>query len=1841
MQHRGVMKKRISQFQKFSVVFLCIVFWGVGGVHAWQSDNGDGTFTNPVLYADYPDPDIIRVGEDFYMVSTTFVDSPGITVLHSQDLVNWEILSHAAELVDGPDSCSMIGGTAYRGGFWASSIRYHGGIFYIAVQPTFANGRIYYAANPAGPWNYYQLARNIYDPGLFFDTDGTGYIICGHGPQSVMTLNSTYSAIVSQADNLIDSGGEGSHVVKRGNYYYLFNANPGVWPFQLRCSRATNIFGPWETGHICLTAVTGGHQGAIVDIDDNDNWFGFVHQDSGAVGRMPRLGPVFWENDWPVFGTPNNRDVLASTYTKPIQGKPLLQPPTSDDFSSSTLGLQWQWNHNPDNTRWSLTERPGFLRLRPTQADSFWTARNTLTQKGQGPQSHAIVKLDISQLQDGDRAGFGTLGKVNGYIYVADSDGKKTLGMVVDNRGVGTYTYASNVPFSGTTLYLRTDLDFQTNQGNCSYSVDGTNWTSLGGYFPLEFDIVYGTFQGEKYAVFCFNPYTASSPGYVDVDSFTFGTTANPVNVERGRPILNSAGTTFAADNGNRLRGPFASTEWGNPPSLSTIESIKNLGCNAIHLYGECFDMNYPAQGSTAPGYAVSRIDQMVDMTRQAGLYLIITIGNGANNGNFNYDYVMDFWRFYAPRYKDQPHVIYEIQNEPHAWSAPYPQAALDMEADAYTLIRSLAPDTPILLFSFAVLGSGSLAVADIQAVSAAASVDWSKAAVAFHGYAGHQATAASLETILNAGYPCFMTEFTAPRWGSTIDCLDAELTAELERLEVSWLTFQHIPPNFIGSAVTDPAAFCDIVNNAGLSWLPDYGTWPVLRGVYSSDSRPWTTTGLSGTLRIQAEDFDTGGQGVAYSDADAANQGGQYRLNEGVDIEITSDSGGGYNVGWIDDGEWLEYTIFVKEPGFYTLDLRVAGPNDGCTVQVFCGGRDKTGQWSVPNTGGWQSWTTISRSVFLEYGRQKMRLEMPAGWFNLNWIQLTPAAAGTIANGTYKFLNRNSAMAAEADTVSSKVVQNPYSGTSVQKWTVQHRGAGQYSIVSAANGSSWSTFYDRNGEPLTLAGWGYDGSKDRRFLIIPTDNGYCRFAVADGGLCIEIAGASLAAGAAAQQYEYTGGSHQQWGILVPSAPAFPAGLNARWLSSSRIQLTWTASDGAISYNIKRSAVSGGPYTTIAENITATSYSDTDVAAGTRYYYVVSANTAAGESLISNEASPPNLHAYWKFDETSGTDASDASGNGWTAALVNGAFWSAGKFGNAVDLDGTNDYVSLPAGIVEGLTDFTVSAWVYLDAVSTWSRIFDFGTGTSVNMFLTPRSGSGTVRFAVTTSGAGGEQQINGSAALPAGIWTHIVVTLAGGTGILYVNGEEAGRSSSMTLTPSSLGRTTQNYIGRSQYSADTYLKGCVDEFRIYADALSAAEVAALYAEQIPVIPPPPTSLTAVAVSSSQIDLTWTPSAGAAGYNIKRSTVSGGPYTLIAANVTTPTFSDVGLSEATTYYYVVSAVNSAGESADSAQAEAATLDSAPAAPSGLTAAVGNGFVRLAWAANTESDLAGYHVYRSMTSANGFIRLNSALLSAPEYLDTEVSNYITYFYAVSAVDRHGNESSYSEAVKAMPYDDGLVILSAADFESGFGDWVNITDEDTHDWIRHSGTTLTPNTGPNGGANGSTWYIYLETSPGYANQAGNTAILESPLIYGSERVLIFSYHMYGIEIGTLAVDIYDGTWHYGIWSRSSQQHNSINEEYTQAFVDLRGYTGPIRIRFRAVAAGGPRGDIAIDEIAVLGRRLYGDMNDDSIVGIDDLTEFAALWLQNNCTFDLNGDCRIDLYEFAEFAANWMAD
>jgi DUF1680 family protein len=204
----------------------------------------------------------------------------------------------------------------------------------------------------------------------------------------------------------------------------------------------------------------------------------------------------------------------------------------------------------------------------------------------------------------------------------------------------------------------------------------------------------------------------------------------------------------------------------------------------------------------------------------------------------------------------------------------------------------------------------------------------------------------------------------------------------------------------------------------------------------------------------------------------------------------------------------------------------------------------------------------------------------------------------------------------------------------------------------------------------------------------------------------------------------------------------------------------------------------------------------------------------------------PAFVAHYQFNETSGSTVADATGNGRTASVSGAASRIAGRQGNALSLDG--GHVQLPSGILAGATAFTVAAWVRLDTVANWARVFDFGAGTGTYMFLTPRSGSGTARFAITSGGAGAEQQISGPAALPAGTWTHVAVTHSGNVGILYVNGTEVARNSSMTIRPADLGSTTQNWIGRSQYSGDPLLDGAVDEVRVYSRALTASEVTAL-----------------------------------------------------------------------------------------------------------------------------------------------------------------------------------------------------------------------------------------------------------------------------------------------------------------------------------------------------------------------------------------------------------------------------
>jgi hypothetical protein len=361
----------------------------------------------------------------------------------------------------------------------------------------------------AGPWSYYELSSGYFDPCLFIESDGTPYLAWGGAWENsikMIQLNSSLSATTGSQRTIISYNNiEGSHLVKVNGTYYLFNAVPAQ---KLVCSRSSSLWGPYgETTTLCQ-AGSGGHQGGIVDMPDGSYW-GYLHQDDGAIGRMTRICPVTWENNWPKFGRAGYLGRVEASYTKPIQNKPVKVPAASDEFNSTTMGLQWMWNHNPDNTKWSLTGSA--LRLRATTATDFWNARNSLTQKGQGLTSSGSIRLDCSALQAGDIAGLGMLGDPRGYIAVTMNPKR----IIMSEEDVIKAT-VSNV--SANILYFRIEMNFSTKQAKFFWKDDSTNWQQLGTTITMGFDWQYGTFQGEQYAVLCFNQ--GASTGYVDVDWF-------------------------------------------------------------------------------------------------------------------------------------------------------------------------------------------------------------------------------------------------------------------------------------------------------------------------------------------------------------------------------------------------------------------------------------------------------------------------------------------------------------------------------------------------------------------------------------------------------------------------------------------------------------------------------------------------------------------------------------------------------------------------------------------------------------------------------------------------------------------------------------------------------------------------------------------------------------------------------------------------------------------------------------------------------------------------------------------------------------------------------------------------------------------------------------------------------------------------------------------------------------------------------------------------------------------------------------------------------------------------
>ena len=491
------------------------------------SDNGNGTFTNPVIFADYPDPDIIRVGEDFYLASSSFTDAPGVPVCHSKDLVNWRIIGHAYErLPAGNPGYNMEDGKVmYRGGSWAPSIRHHRGIFYICFNTPAEGLFMCESPRPEGPYQMTWFGgRELYDPGLFFEDDGRAYVIHSCGDLYLTELTPDARAIAGPERLLLSSSHgqpmEGSHVYKRGGYYYICNPSRGYYGIQI-VHRSRQLLGPYDSRVICADDMNysgaGLHQGGFVELAGGETWF-FMFQDRDYVGRVPVLLPVTWEDDWPRLGDPANYWKVSATCRKPATGAaaPLETTEQGDDFDETAPGLQWHWNHNPDDQRWSLTARPGWLRLTAGFAGGLMTARNTLTQKILGHGCHGTVRLDIRGLRRGDVAGLCILGFPSAYIAVTVAETGWWLVMVNNDIEIERLEIARE---GVGILYLRAEAD-REGRGRFYYSRDDVAYKSLGNELHMQFSVK--SFLGNKFGLLCYNSIPEAEGGYCDFDFFRY-----------------------------------------------------------------------------------------------------------------------------------------------------------------------------------------------------------------------------------------------------------------------------------------------------------------------------------------------------------------------------------------------------------------------------------------------------------------------------------------------------------------------------------------------------------------------------------------------------------------------------------------------------------------------------------------------------------------------------------------------------------------------------------------------------------------------------------------------------------------------------------------------------------------------------------------------------------------------------------------------------------------------------------------------------------------------------------------------------------------------------------------------------------------------------------------------------------------------------------------------------------------------------------------------------------------------------------------------------------------------
>ena len=535
--------------------------------------------SNPVIYGDVPDPDIIRVGNDYYMTSTTMHLLPGVPVMHSTDLVNWEIVSYVYDKLEDNDKANLMNGEhSYGGGSWASSIKYADGQFHVCfIANEQHKSYIYHTTDlTSGKWTRSEFDLFFYDPALFVDEDGSEWVVYGNGTMRITQLKDGFSAV--KEDGIVDSllldlrsrevqlNAEGSHMYKHDGYYYIFSID---WPRggirREICNRSRNIMGPYEQKTVLYTTLNEGiggftangvAQGGIVDTPGGD-WYGFLFQDHGSLGRCPVLVPMIWEDGWPVMaggdaagaatGRTYGMSKLPAVGEMPAEVSVKTKAVTVEnwyaddefDYSENKLGLAWQWNHNPDPAGWSLTERPGWLRLTTTSvAPHIFRARNSVSQRTAGPRFDTEALLDFSGLRPGDRAGVCAFQSDYASIGIAvDEGGAKRLS-VLRRTGHGNdkrifrsdddgaeEMLSIDVPQGVETVALKISYvfdpadpsDTKRDYARLAYSFGGNGeWQDAGVELQMRYTL--DVFMGYRTFLYCFS--TAQAGGHADFDYY-------------------------------------------------------------------------------------------------------------------------------------------------------------------------------------------------------------------------------------------------------------------------------------------------------------------------------------------------------------------------------------------------------------------------------------------------------------------------------------------------------------------------------------------------------------------------------------------------------------------------------------------------------------------------------------------------------------------------------------------------------------------------------------------------------------------------------------------------------------------------------------------------------------------------------------------------------------------------------------------------------------------------------------------------------------------------------------------------------------------------------------------------------------------------------------------------------------------------------------------------------------------------------------------------------------------------------------------------------------------------